>query len=265
MPEKNAVTLLQDGEIHLVDDGDEEKEISDGTYSWKELEEGVVQEKYRALCDFFEGIDETRGMSFLYRMMELVRGHEEKINFARMMYLLSRLEPTEEGPKKEKYRQLSQKMYRWIQSDQDCRQLKTAINLYAYIHRTKGEHRDVDKAEEAIKSLVEESKQKCRGKVNIVTTSKIRNLLAMTADIYNQVLTYTSEKLDDEICGRIEYLRIRFIYECGREPKVKAFVKQAEILEILKEIRQSKKNYLLFSKYMEALIAFHKYYGGKEQ
>ena len=107
-----------------------------------ELEEGVVQEKYRALCDFFEGIDETRGMSFLYRMMELVRGHEEKINFARMMYLLSRLEPTEEGPKKEKYRQLSQKMYRWIQSDQDCRQLKTAINLYAYIHRKKGEHRD---------------------------------------------------------------------------------------------------------------------------
>ena len=83
------MTLLQDGEIHLVDDGDEEKEISDGTYSWKELEEGVVQEKYRALCDFFEGIDETRGMSFLYRMMELVRGHEEKINFARMMYLLS--------------------------------------------------------------------------------------------------------------------------------------------------------------------------------
>ena len=33
--------------------GDEEKEISDGTYSWKELEEGVVQEKYRALCVFF--------------------------------------------------------------------------------------------------------------------------------------------------------------------------------------------------------------------
>ena len=137
-----AAAVSAYGEIHLVDDGDEEKEISDGTYSWKELEEGVVQEKYRALCDFFEGIDETRGMSFLYRMMELVRGHEEKINFARMMYLLSRLEPTEEGPKKEKYRQLSQKMYRWIQSDQDCRQLKTAINLYAYIHRTKGEHRD---------------------------------------------------------------------------------------------------------------------------
>ena len=51
----------------------------------------------------------------------------------------------------------------------------------------------------------------------------------------------------------------------GRVPKVKEFVQQAEILEILKEIKQSKKNYLLFSRYMEALIAFHKYYGGREQ
>ncbi len=48
------------------------------------------------------------------------------------------------------------------------------------------ENNYVDKAEEAIKSLVEESKQKCRGKVNIVTTSKIRNLLAMTADIHQK-------------------------------------------------------------------------------
>lgn len=99
----------------------------------------------------------------------------------------------------------------------------------------------VDKAENVIKKLVEDSKQKYRGKINIVTTSKIRNLLAMNADIYNQVLTKSSEKLDDEICGRIEYLRVRFMYECGREPKVKEFVQQAEILEILKEIKQSKK------------------------
>ena len=47
----------------------------------------------------------------------------------------------------------------------------------------------VDAAEKVIIELVEESKRKNRGKINIVTTSKIRNLLAMTADIYNQVLT----------------------------------------------------------------------------
>ena len=94
---------------------------------------------------------------------------------------------------------------------------------------------------------------------------QLRNLLAMTADIYNQILIYPSEKLDDELVGRIEYLRVRVMYECGREPKVKEFVKKAEIIDILKEINTSKKNYLLFSRYMEALIAFHKYYGGKEQ
>ena len=52
-----------------------------------------------------------------------------------------------------------------------------------------------------IQKLVEDSKQKNRGKVNIVTTSKIRNLLAMTADIYNQVLVYTNEKLNEDISG----------------------------------------------------------------
>ena len=123
----------------------------------------------------------------------------------------------------------------------------------------------VDKAENVIKNLVKGARKNFKGEPDIVTTSKIRNLLAMNADIYNQVLTKSSEKLDDEICGRIEYLRVRFMYECGREPKVKEFVQQAEILEILKEIKQRKKNYLLFSRYMEELIAFHKYYGGKEQ
>lgn len=123
----------------------------------------------------------------------------------------------------------------------------------------------VDKAEKVIINLAEESKKKNRGKVNIVTTSKIRNLLAMTADIYNQVVTSSKETLSEELNGRVEYLRVRFMYECGREPKVREFVQKAEILEILKEIKQSKKNYLLFSKYMEALIAFHRYYGGKDE
>ena len=73
---------------------------------------------------------------------------------------------------------------------------------------------------------------------------------------------------ESKLNGRIEYLRIRFVYECGRDDskrKVRNFVEKSEVLEILKEIKKSKKNYLLFSRYMEALVAFHKYYGGKEQ
>lgn len=123
----------------------------------------------------------------------------------------------------------------------------------------------VDKAEQAIKDLIRESERRNHGKANILTTSQIRNLLAMTVDIYNQVTAISTDVLDAELSGRVEYLRVRFVYESGREPKVRELVKKAEILEILKEIKQSKKNYLLFGRYMEALVAFRKYYGPRER
>lgn len=132
LPGKNAVTLMEDGEEHLENG----EHISDGTYSWKKFEEEVICEKYRTLQVFFGDIDE-RGMSFLYRMLELIRDQKNRINFARFVYLLSRLEPSENGEKKEAYQKFSKKMYEWIQNEEDCRQLKTAINMYAYMHREK--------------------------------------------------------------------------------------------------------------------------------
>lgn len=139
LPGKNAVTLMEDGEYHK----EGKEDISDGTYSWEELKSKVIEEKYRTLQEFFGDVDE-RGMSFLYRMLELIRNQKEKINFARFIYLLSRLEPEEEGEKKEAYQKFSRKMYVWIQNERDCRQLKTAINLYAYMHRDKGVIQNAD-------------------------------------------------------------------------------------------------------------------------
>lgn len=136
LPGKNAVTLFEDGESHFLIDG--KTEVSDGTYKWEEFINGVVVEKYRVLEDFFGNL-EDRGMVFLYRMLELIRNQKEKINFARFVYLLSRLEPTDEGEKKEKYRWFSKRCMNGIQSEKDCRELKTAMNLYAYSHREKGE------------------------------------------------------------------------------------------------------------------------------
>ena len=139
LPGKNAVTLMEDGEYHK----EGKEDISDGTYSWEELKSKVIEEKYRTLQEFFGDVDE-RGMSFLYRMLELIRNQKEKINFARFIYLLSRLEPEEEGEKKEAYQKFSRKMYVWIQNERDCRQLKTAINLYAYMYRDKGVIQNAD-------------------------------------------------------------------------------------------------------------------------
>jgi CRISPR-associated protein Csm2 len=121
----------------------------------------------------------------------------------------------------------------------------------------------VDEAEKVILKL-KDLKDKKGKTIPLVATSKLRNLLAMTADIYNEVMNSKDDKLSEEICSRIEYLRIRFLYESGREQAVKSLVEQAGILQILKEIGNSKKNYILFNRYMEALVAFHKYYGGKD-
>ena len=119
----------------------------------------------------------------------------------------------------------------------------------------------VDMAENVIKKLKEKN-----GKSDeMVTTSKIRNLLSMTADIYNDVISQSDAKMTDEQKSRIEYLRIRVVYESGREKKVKALVQESKMIEIIKSIGGEKKEFLLFNKYMEALVAFHRYYGGKEQ
>lgn len=100
-------------------------------------------------------------------------------------------------------------------------------------------------------------------KVNL-STSKIRSILAMSAELYNEVLLLESEKLDKNILSRLDYLRIRMLYDAGREPKkVKKFIEVAKLLEIIKSIT-TKKEYILFYHYMEALVAFHKYNGGED-
>ena len=117
----------------------------------------------------------------------------------------------------------------------------------------------VEIAEQAIKKLHEEKNQKGQP-IGIVTTSKIRNLLSMTANIYNDVVNTKSEHLSNEVIGRINYLKLRFVYEAGREQKVKRLVETAQILQCLDAIKGNRSQYILFSRYMEALVAYRKFY-----
>ena len=95
-----------------------------------------------------------------------------------------------------------------------------------------------------------------------LTTSKIRNLLSMTNSLYKQALHIRGDVLDEDIIHDIQYLKMRFAYESGREPAVKDFVNKAGIMKCLNEIGNSKEELLLFCNYMESLVAYHKYYGG---
>ena len=50
-----------------------------------------------------------------------------------------------------------------------------------------------------------------------------------------------------------------------KKTKVKELVEKASLLEHLEEIGNSRTQYLLFSRYMEALVAYRKFYGGHDE
>lgn len=133
-PGKNAITLFEDGSYHMENG----ERISDGTYSYPVFIDKVVGEKLSALIEYFDRTNE-RGINFLYNLLDLLRRQDDKINFARYVYILSRLEPNAEAGKEEKelYALFSKRMYKWAVSDDkaDIRQLKSAMTIYSYLRR----------------------------------------------------------------------------------------------------------------------------------
>lgn len=116
-------------------------------------------------------------------------------------------------------------------------------------------------AERVIKDL----KSSMGRRFNDFTTSKIRNILSMVSDIYNDVVAGHDNILSEELQSRIEYLKVRLVYECGREPDtVKLFVEKAGLLDLLNKIGDSREKFINFSRYMEALVAYHRFHGGHD-
>ena len=118
----------------------------------------------------------------------------------------------------------------------------------------------VDRAEKAIKKLIVVNKK--GDEIINLTTSKIRIILSLVSDLYNDAQRYRSEELSEDLYNRVQYLKMRMAYEAGRENTVKEFLKKAELFEEIDKIGKSKKALIEFCHYMEALVAYHKFYGG---
>ena len=115
----------------------------------------------------------------------------------------------------------------------------------------------VGKAESVITALI--------GRKELLTTSKIRKLLAILSEIYTDARHDGKKELSDEIKSRIQYFKMRFVFEAGREKTVKAFWEAAQIEKQIDKIGNSKKELILFCHYMEALVAYRKFLGGKDE
>ncbi len=124
----------------------------------------------------------------------------------------------------------------------------------------------VDEAERIMRALISSG--------TTVTTSKIRNLLSLVTDIYNDESIRTEDKLKPDSVVKLNLMRVRVAYEYGRDNgesvgkdkvyPMKEFITQAHLLEYLKGISTDRADLIRFAHYMEALVAFHRYLGGKE-
>ena len=116
----------------------------------------------------------------------------------------------------------------------------------------------VDKAEEVILKLKESGGGRIR-----LTTSQIRNILTITSTIYDNAKRKKGP-LDEEELMSVQLLRTKFVYESGRDKNVEQFIQMADLINLIKSVGDSREKLILFCKYMEALVAYHRFEGGKD-
>lgn len=115
----------------------------------------------------------------------------------------------------------------------------------------------VDEAERVIRSLYDER--------NKISTNKIRNLLSLVSEIYNRENLRTADTISEESASGLIALRIRMVYEAGRDDAVKLFLERAQLLEYIKGLGDSRAKLMDFAHYMEALVAYSKKEGIPER
>lgn len=117
----------------------------------------------------------------------------------------------------------------------------------------------VNEAEAVIQEMKQTNFRESR---DTLTMSQLRNLSSLTSNIYDEVQNNDVSQVSDKLA----YLRVQFVYQSGRNAAVKKMVELADILGILKTIQAKNDRSLIirFCRYMEALVAYFKYYGGQD-
>lgn len=103
-----------------------------------------------------------------------------------------------------------------------------------------------------------------------LTTSQIRKFLIAVNMVTNKVNVYKSQylgttELSDELAAEVQYLKVKIVYQAGKESTVKQFVQESRLLECIDGIGKNMKKYDEFARYVEALVAYHKFYGGQDK
>lgn len=94
-----------------------------------------------------------------------------------------------------------------------------------------------------------------------LTTTKLRGIYSLVMNVYvrvNMPEEYERFKPD------IQYLKVRMAYEAGRERSVKTFLSMTHLMDLVDAIA-SFEQFRLYCRYAEALVAYFKFFGGRDK
>ena len=126
----------------------------------------------------------------------------------------------------------------------------------------------VAEAEKVIKGLLHEDKR--GNKVIDLKTNQIRKVLTAVNSLTGRIDVYKAQNgqtdvLPDDLAAEVKYLKVKIVYQAGREKAVKKFADDAGLIRRIDGIGTSIPKYEDFARYIEALVAYHKFYGGRDK
>lgn len=93
-----------------------------------------------------------------------------------------------------------------------------------------------------------------------LSMSKLRGIYGLVTNVYTRVNTPSDleENLSD-----LQYIKVKMAYESGRDFTVKDFISETRLMALLDQVH-SYDQFILYCRYAESLVAYFKFYGGKE-
>ena len=94
-----------------------------------------------------------------------------------------------------------------------------------------------------------------------LTTTKLRGIYGMVMNVYTKI--NTPEDFD-VYKSDLQYLKVKMAYEAGRTKAVEKYLETTHLMKLIDCI-QTYDQFKLYCRYAESLVAYFKFYGGKDK
>ena len=113
----------------------------------------------------------------------------------------------------------------------------------------------------AAEQIVKTAKNKGRDSwFEQLSMSKLRGIYSLITNVYTRV--NKPEDFEGNV-GDLQYIKVKMAYESGRERMVKDFLGSTGLMTALDNVK-TYDQFILYCRYAESLVAYFKFYGGKE-